>query len=458
MISQIGQAFIRDSQVVIMPFLTFMMFTAGTMHLNNTIVSADGATARRFLKRTLDVMSRLGAHWQVSYKCYTMLNTLVRTNQIVFDPVVDSSDAEIQAIKARCHMIAQVAREAHESWLQGRAQHPHPRSRRSSTSTAGPTPAPPENTTRPPVPIAARTDSMPVNAASGPDSFRDQGRPLSYIPGLRRSSTSALSALPVAARPDGRAQDRSLWMRRNPDDRGSLAVPATAYSSALRPDPPGRSSSMGMAGGLPLSLPAAAGSAAGQFVPTLEFFANADYPLGIGGPNGVAPTAQPLGQGAGDGLEQLAGLLGDLEAKPYSMGLGLHMLATPDTPALQLSNGAAANPVLQPGGEPGLYMWSQLRAGSSAASAPATAAAMALGSLAQPRAGFGGSFTSDDMLRDLLCSGPVSFDLSELANRAGLLAGAHPAGPTSDTQSAEYASQLFRMLNGGGSSTDTSQP
>ncbi|KAJ2767764.1 hypothetical protein IWQ56_003203, partial [Coemansia nantahalensis] len=129
MISQIGQAFVRDSQVVIMPFLTFMMFTAGTMHLNNILVSADGATARRFLKRTLDVMSCLGAHWQVSYKCYTMLNTLVRTNRIVFDPVVDSTEAELQAIKSRAQVVAQVARDVHDSWLQQRAHHhrPHPR-------------------------------------------------------------------------------------------------------------------------------------------------------------------------------------------------------------------------------------------------------------------------------------------------------------------------------------------
>ncbi|KAJ2382595.1 hypothetical protein GGI05_005602, partial [Coemansia sp. RSA 2603] len=108
MISLIGQAIIQHSRVYIMPFLTFMMFTAGTMHLNNVIVAAESWLARRFLKRTLDVMSRLGAHWQVSYKCYTMLSTLVRANRIGLDQVIDDPEAGIRAIKDREREVSDI--------------------------------------------------------------------------------------------------------------------------------------------------------------------------------------------------------------------------------------------------------------------------------------------------------------------------------------------------------------
>ncbi|KAJ2357243.1 hypothetical protein GGF43_001582 [Coemansia sp. RSA 2618] len=118
MISLIGQAIIQDSRIFIMPFLTFMMFTAGTMHLNNVIVSADSWIARQFLKRTLNVMSRLGAHWQVSYKCYTMLNTLVRANRIGLDQVVEDRETGIGLIKKRDQEISHIAQSVYET------QHP----------------------------------------------------------------------------------------------------------------------------------------------------------------------------------------------------------------------------------------------------------------------------------------------------------------------------------------------
>ncbi|KAJ2316981.1 hypothetical protein IWW51_005484 [Coemansia sp. RSA 2702] len=124
MISLIGQAIIHDSRIFIMPFLTFMMFTAGTMHLNNVIVAADSWIARRFLKRTLNVMSRLGAHWQVSYKCYTMLNTLVRANRIGLDQVIDDSETGVRVIKERSREIARIARTVYESRILHREQ-PH---------------------------------------------------------------------------------------------------------------------------------------------------------------------------------------------------------------------------------------------------------------------------------------------------------------------------------------------
>ncbi|KAJ2783541.1 hypothetical protein GGI15_002546 [Coemansia interrupta] len=115
MISLIGQAIIQHSRVYIMPFLTFMMFTAGTMHLNNVIVAAESWLARRFLKRTLDVMSRLGAHWQVSYKCYTMLSTLVRANRIGLDQVIDDPEAGIRTIKDREREVSDIAHFCYEN-------------------------------------------------------------------------------------------------------------------------------------------------------------------------------------------------------------------------------------------------------------------------------------------------------------------------------------------------------
>ncbi|KAJ2724225.1 hypothetical protein GGI07_002095 [Coemansia sp. Benny D115] len=115
MISLIGQAIIQDSRIFIMPFLTFMMFTAGTMHLNNVIVAADSWLARRFLKRTLEVMSRIGAHWQVSYKCYTMLNTLVRANRIGLEQVIDDPEAGIRVIKERSSEVAKIAHWVYEN-------------------------------------------------------------------------------------------------------------------------------------------------------------------------------------------------------------------------------------------------------------------------------------------------------------------------------------------------------
>ncbi|KAJ2767763.1 hypothetical protein IWQ56_003202, partial [Coemansia nantahalensis] len=259
----------------------------------------------------------------------------------------------------------------------------------------------------------------------------------------------------MSAGPGGEWQDRPLWARRNTDNSGHMTMPATPLAYIMSPDPvgarlprplsAGRSNSFGV-NSLPLSSPPAngatlqalagvLGSPAGQFVPSLEIFANPDYPLGIGRLNGMAPTAQPLAQGTGDGLEQLAGLLGDLEANPYPGGLGLHLLGA-EHPG---DGDAATNAALQPAraSESDIDVWSQLHAGSAAGSrAPTPALAFGDRPTAPPSAGFdtAGPTTSDDILRDLLRSGPVSFDLSELASRAGHLAG----DPSSDTQRPEY--------------------
>ncbi|KAJ2895771.1 hypothetical protein GGI21_005109, partial [Coemansia aciculifera] len=122
MTTLIGQAIVQDSRVFIMPFITFMMFTAGTMHLNNVIVAADSWIARCFLKRTLNAMSRLGAHWQVSSKCHSMLSALVRTNGIGLDQSMEededgNGDEEkyIQAIKDHCIETSRIAYAVYEN-------------------------------------------------------------------------------------------------------------------------------------------------------------------------------------------------------------------------------------------------------------------------------------------------------------------------------------------------------
>ncbi|KAJ2352519.1 hypothetical protein H4S02_013444, partial [Coemansia sp. RSA 2611] len=182
MISLIGQAIIHDSRIFIMPFLTFMMFTAGTMHLNNVIVAADSWIARRFLKRTLNVMSRLGAHWQVSYKCYTMLNTLVRANRIGLDQVIDDSETGVRVIKERSREIARIARTVYESRILHREQ---PQSARTDTASPRPphaqaaTPEPSSNCTA--LENAAASDSRQAAAAapgnSGSDTAQREFRP-----------------------------------------------------------------------------------------------------------------------------------------------------------------------------------------------------------------------------------------------------------------------------------------
>ncbi|KAJ2843743.1 hypothetical protein GGI22_007108, partial [Coemansia erecta] len=391
MISLIGQAIIQDSRIFIMPFLTFMMFTAGTMHLNNVIVAADSWIARRFLKRTLNVMSRLGAHWQVSYKCYTMLNTLVRANRIGLDQLVEDDKTGIRVIKERYRENIRISQLVYENRLLHRAW--------SSSDQPDPTHSlgtPLRYST--PVPIHNHSDTIKVSGGtgdkpclipntdcdaesskrkvaaddfsglrqrtlqtpgtgsfehmdvSGNQPFEGSDKPSESVVGsVAANSDMASSAiaeydktsivnvynLPLQYQipsSDGTSPTSSFnqqqhqqqqptdlklpmflripALRRLADSNGHPIVPASPYTSISLSNNPASSTTAaktdtpGPESAILASTHAATGQgiqqtllesnmSLGRFVPSLEFFANAEFPLGIGGPNGQASLVLP---------------------------------------------------------------------------------------------------------------------------------------------------------------------
>ncbi|KAJ2132364.1 hypothetical protein IW136_005108, partial [Coemansia sp. RSA 678] len=355
MISLIGQAIIQDSRIFIMPFLTFMMFTAGTMHLNNVIVAADSWIARRFLKRTLNVMSRLGAHWQVSYKCYTMLNTLVRANRIGLDQVIDDNETGIRIIKERNREISRIAQDVYESRIlhherplstrpnKARSHSPHSQYEapgtdtrtadmqstdmdgieRNSHITTIPATAFSIPATDPQLHSSIWAQRLPSHsdaqvlqathsfAAASSDNRGSTGGSGAYLWTGRDSSRTAASHTHTIARQDETLNQparstiaSSIFLLRDKlDANGRPIVPASPYTSVnfSAPDQPQtrpyEPSSFVFSNDTATSVLPGSGSALGQFVPSLEFFANADFPLGIGGPNGQAPAMLPQAMG-----------------------------------------------------------------------------------------------------------------------------------------------------------------
>ncbi|KAJ2881315.1 hypothetical protein FB639_002643, partial [Coemansia asiatica] len=412
MISLIGQAIVQHSRVYIMPFLTFMMFTAGTMHLNNVIVAAESWLARRFLKRTLDVMSRLGAHWQVSYKCYTMLSALVRANSIDLDSVNDdSAETCNRVIKDREREVAGISdyvyknraqfRDIHASSKMGTAQtssqmfrqSPVPASASASTvsrqersfadmdkddMSSGVSPRnAAEHNNAAGVSNQQRRSSFngvslhgkkattflhPAVSNDTPDSRQrpkesemevDMDAHLSAdsrLSGAKRwpstgnltsitsysytspqhstqhitqnSSSNAFSGSTRSSHPFVHHQHKQpplgtkiLALRNSLDKDGSPIVPASPYTSVdlnsagnttvsglarateLNEQQPSTSSSSSAFSASQILRANSRGAVVslGQFVPALEFFANADFPLGIGGPNGQASLGSPPG-------------------------------------------------------------------------------------------------------------------------------------------------------------------
>ncbi|KAJ1813271.1 hypothetical protein LPJ56_005219, partial [Coemansia sp. RSA 2599] len=404
MISLIGQAIIQHSRVYIMPFLTFMMFTAGTMHLNNVIVAAESWLARRFLKRTLDVMSRLGAHWQVSYKCYTMLSALVRANRIDLDQVADDSETSNRVIKDREREVAGIADYVYRNRAQFRDIHASSKMGTAQTSSQAfrQSPGPASGSALRQERLYADIDRVDASSgAAGTGSqrrssfngtLRDKktmslfaaqstdaadsrqrskesemevdmdarlstnARHLSSVKrwpstsnlasaastasasysyttpqhGAQHSNSSAYSGSVRSSHPSAHHQHKQpplgtkiLALRNSLDKDGNPIVPASPYTSVDLNSAGNSSSVPGLARvsalneqstatSAPISSAAAAvassqilranshGTAAslGQFVPALEFFANADFPLGIGGPNGQASLGPPPGLAA----------------------------------------------------------------------------------------------------------------------------------------------------------------
>ncbi|KAJ2801880.1 hypothetical protein H4R20_003503, partial [Coemansia guatemalensis] len=370
MISLIGQAIVQDSRIFIMPFLTFILFTAGAMHLNNVIVAADSWIARRFLKRTLDAMSRLGAHWQVSYKCYTMLNTLVRANRIGLEQVIDDSESGIRLIKERSREIARVAHAVYESrrahsrqrrpggseaaqsqpWKHKQSQQPETAGDMAAEASEQPKgPTNEESTTEMPARDNVHTGGEEPQATTAQQRPDYKYRRQAGDDGIDRGSMNGVSAAPVAdtseglgwasknifaVDEDGQEGTRAaspigpkiFGLRNSLDANGRPIVPASPYTSVDLSDQDsrtallthsraydGRSIAVGTTTSAfsfteapPKQTLTGATSTLGQFVPSLEFFANADFPLGIGGPNGQASAMLPRAfSGVGDGREVL---------------------------------------------------------------------------------------------------------------------------------------------------------
>ncbi|KAJ1907740.1 hypothetical protein LPJ81_000562 [Coemansia sp. IMI 209127] len=385
------QAIIQDSRIFIMPFLTFMMFTAGTMHLNNVIVAADSWIARRFLKRTLNVMSRLGAHWQVSYKCYTMLNTLVRANRIGLDQLVEDDKTGIRVIKERYRENIRISQLVYEDRLLHRAWSSSDQP--DSTHSPG---SPLRSST--PVHMQNHSDTIKVSGGTGdkpcliPDTDRgtetakrravaddpsglrqrtaqtpgsgsfehmdvseDQpleggGKPFepavgsvaanndmtsSAIAGYDNTSSVNIYNLPLQYQmppSDGISPTSSFShqrqqhqqptdpkvpmflripaLRRLADSNGHPIVPASPYTSISLSNNPvssttaAKTTTPGPESAILANTYATTSQriqqnllessmSLGRFVPSLEFFANAGLPLGIGGPNGQASLVLP---------------------------------------------------------------------------------------------------------------------------------------------------------------------
>ncbi|KAJ2161507.1 hypothetical protein GGF46_001446 [Coemansia sp. RSA 552] len=423
MISLIGQAIIQGSRIFVMPFLTFMMFSAGTMHLNNVIVASDSRIARGFLKRSLNVMSRLGAHWQVSYKCYTMLNTLVRANRIELDQVVDDDNGTgLGTIRERYRENSRMAHAVYEGRLRRGEQKsysppcpkdPAPR------STYADKEAVPTNT-----PHNGRTGSKPIllpRPGTSKDTNTGPGRlPVATSAPLQPSqqaSTGTTNHGGTVVDGDGSIQDpaaassigaKIFGLQNQLDANGRPIVPASPYTSVdLHPRLPRTQTSEN--GGT--------ASALGQFVPSLEFFANADYPLGIGGPNGQAsmllPQAIPV---YGDG--RAGSRAGETSAGPARPA---------GTLSMQSALGAA-----------------QARAAERPAQSSGSAAVSGNSDLTPANLGFSGVLIDDDVIRNLPFSGPVSYDLG-LGEADGGLSAAN-AGEASWR---EYFNELIRMFGGG---------
>ncbi|KAJ1949761.1 hypothetical protein FBU59_001000, partial [Linderina macrospora] len=384
MISLIGLAIIQDSRIFIMPFLTFMMFTAGTMHLNNVIVAADSWIARRFLKRTLDVMSRLGAHWQVSYKCYTMLNTLVRANRIGLDSVIDDSEAGVHLIRERCREIWRLAHQVYEnrSLYRERASTTQLNTARSETTSrrsesVDQSPAMDRGTFQKRAsshanePLATFAQNMKTSE-SAPDLYVQQQvnqakhrlkramerQGLRNIDVHRSEEVAKMSSKLYKDSPDIATY---LAARMHVDRTGNPMVPASPFTSVnlSDPEPPATTPSAGIRASQtattmsvlsqpmasePVRLGAAnAAMTLGQFVPSLEFFANADFPLGIGGPNGQASSVLPQAMGVRNNSGPYS-LLSFSDQVGPSPGLGVSMSSTSTFTSTVVNAAAAAAP------------------------------------------------------------------------------------------------------------------
>ncbi|KAJ2067549.1 hypothetical protein GGH13_005266 [Coemansia sp. S155-1] len=530
MISLIGQGIVQDSRIFIMPFITFMMFTAGTMHLNNVIVAADSWIARRFLKRTLNVISRLGAHWQVSSKCHNMLSALVRANGIGLDQAAEDnggsgdnnndSEESARAIRDRCRETSRIAYAVYEN----RAMY-----RERSVPTAKPSKAHANTALRSyqdaPEQVSY-SGSARGRSTSGDDTMLSDSThnasqhstptapPSTEIPwpydtrlgaqmGQRAHTWGTSPAVTTAAwggstsacqndtfkftqpphserspQPSKTVARQMFGLNNKVDADGMLVVPASPYTSvdfsreaisSARlvqnglPERQGSSShaSRTQVQALTRDEPA---TMLGQFVPSLEFFANADFPLGLGGPNGQAsldlPLALPNGSGANASGQQArlntttaVSTLGSMAGRASQAFVGpppassvAYSGNTADSYGSSCSNGGGGG-----GGIPDIFTGTLFGAPGSATNVFNASALGPIGGFDSNNASssFSGMLVDSGMARDLPFAGVPSSvgglaDLSPLAWAAG---DASMASSSGETPWKDYVSQVIRMFN-----------
>ncbi|KAJ2702754.1 hypothetical protein H4218_000684 [Coemansia sp. IMI 209128] len=539
MISLIGQGIVQDSRVFIMPFITFMTFTAGTMHLNNVIVGADSQIARRFLKRTLDVMSRLGAHWQVSSKCHNMLSALVRTNGIELDQAMgeDGCDCESEAsanvIRDHCRQTSCTAYAVYENrakYRERNASTPKPSTTHSATATRSSqgaqkhvgysdsttllgdiekaraggqstdrqdsmlldnTHAVPQQHSAPTAPSAAGNawlfDAQPGGQMS------QEAQTWSTAPGSWSGPTSARLSTALAdefglTRPPHSERStcvpktvaRQMFALRNKvDSDGMPIVPASPYTSVdfsreaissarlmqNHHRTPEHQDNAHVAFTQAQASTRETAPMLGQFVPSLEFFANSDYPLGLGGPNGQASLDLPLAMASGSGVNT-----GSLQAHAHTGTISTFsaLASIPEGASQEFVVGRSASSARYPGnigdsygssgGIPDIFAASLLSATDSATSLFGASALSPVGGFGSSNAGanFGGMLVDSDMAGNTPIAAGIASNTSGLGGLAGLdpltwhsgEASVAPSVPqAAETPWRDYVSQVIRMFN-----------
>ncbi|KAJ2042077.1 hypothetical protein GGI08_007838, partial [Coemansia sp. S2] len=202
----------------------------------------------------------------------------------------------------------------------------------------------------------------------------------------------------------------------------------------------------------------------GQFVPSLEFFANADFPLGLGGPNGQAsldlPLALPNGSGANASGQQarlntttaestlgsMAGRASQAFVGPPPASSVAYSGNTADSYGSSCSNGGGGG-----GGIPDIFTGTFFGAPGSATNAFSASALGTIGGFdSNASSGFSGMLVDSGMARDLPFAGiPSSVgglaDLSPLAWAAGDASMAQSS--SGETPWKDYVSQVIRMFN-----------
>ncbi|KAJ2143591.1 hypothetical protein J3F82_005226 [Coemansia sp. RSA 637] len=459
-----------------------------------------------------------------------MLNTLVRANRIGLDQVIDDNETGIRIIKERNREISRIAQDVYESRIlhhgrppstqsnRARSHSPHSQYEAPGTDTRT---ADMQSTDMDGIERSSRITTMPATAFSIPatdpqlhssiwaqrlpshsdaqvlqashsfaaassDNRGSTGGNGAYLWAGRDISRTAASHTQTIARPDETLNQparstiaSSIFLLRDKlDANGRPIVPASPYTSVnfSAPDQPQtrpyEPSSFVFSNDTAASVLPGSGSALGQFVPSLEFFANADFPLGIGGPNGQAPAMLPQAMG----MQGSNRLFADMSTSGILFSPTLASTQPPQpavaaaVSAAHLSESTAApSPMSNPmhfgstDGPAGIGSNITRMSGQLLGDTAGTAAS----ELTPARMGFSGVLIDDDVIRNLPFSGPVSYDLGfgginglpESSREAEMSVQPQSTHAVSSSQQqpmpagaggtpwSDYVSQLIRMFN-----------